>query len=169
AVFAGERHALRNALVDDVDRDLGKAVDVGLAGSEVSPFDGVVEQPEDAVAVVLIVLGRVDPTLGGDRVCSPRAVLKAEAGDLVAQLRQRGGRGAARQTRSDDDHGILPLVRRVDQLHVKLVTRPLLLDRSRWYVRLEFHGALLIHRFRVLGTRSGRPGERRRTPASPGS
>ena len=150
AVFAGERHSLGNALVDDVDRDLGKAVDVGLAGPEVSPLDGVVEQPEDAVAVVLIILGRVDPTLGGDRVGSPRAVLVAEAGNLVAQFRQRGGRRAARQARADDDDGVLPLVRRVDQLHVELVFRPLLLDRARWYVRLEFHGALLIHRFRVI-------------------
>src|SRR5208337_5323736 len=93
--------------------------------------------------------GRVDPALGGDRVCSPRAILVAEAGYLVAQFRQRGGRRAARQARSDDDDGILPLVRRVDQLHVKLVIRPLLLDRARRYVRLEFHGALLIYRSRV--------------------
>ena len=33
AVFAGERHALRDALVDDVDRHFGEPVDVGLAAS----------------------------------------------------------------------------------------------------------------------------------------
>jgi hypothetical protein len=39
AVFAGEGHALRDALVDDVDRDLGKPVDVGLAGAVVAALD----------------------------------------------------------------------------------------------------------------------------------
>ena len=147
AVLAGEGHALGDALVDDVDRDLGQAIDVGLAGAEVAPLDGVVEQPEDAVAVVLVVLGRVDSALGGDRVGPPRAVLVAEAGNLVAELGQRGGRRAAGQARADDDHGVLPLVRRVHELHVKLVSCPLLLDRASRYVRLEFHGALLIHQF----------------------
>ena len=33
AVLAGERHALRDHLVDDVDRHLGQAVHVGLAAS----------------------------------------------------------------------------------------------------------------------------------------
>src|SRR5205085_1397053 len=47
AVFAGERHALGDALVDDRAADLGEAVDVGLAGAEVAPLDGVVEEPPD--------------------------------------------------------------------------------------------------------------------------
>src|SRR5690606_20495644 len=56
AILARERHALRDALVDDVDRHLGEAVDVGLAGAEVAALDGVVEQPPDGVTVVLVVL-----------------------------------------------------------------------------------------------------------------
>jgi hypothetical protein len=44
AVLARERHALRDALVDDVDRQLGEPVHVGLAGAEVAALDGVVEQ-----------------------------------------------------------------------------------------------------------------------------
>ena len=67
AVLAGEGHALGHALVDDVDRDLGQAVDVGLAAAVVAALDGVVEQPVDAVAVVLVVLGGVDAALGGDQ------------------------------------------------------------------------------------------------------
>jgi hypothetical protein len=47
AVLAGEGHALRDALVDDVGADLGQAVDVGLAGAEVAALDRVVEQPVD--------------------------------------------------------------------------------------------------------------------------
>ena len=73
AVLAGEGHALGDALVDDVDADLGQPVDVGLARAEVAALDRVVEEAVDAVAVVLVVLGRVDAALGGDRVRPARA------------------------------------------------------------------------------------------------
>ena len=66
AVLARERHALRHALVDDVDADLRQPVDVRLARAEVAALDRVVEQAVDAVAVVLIVLRGVDAALRGD-------------------------------------------------------------------------------------------------------
>ena len=66
AVLARERHALRHALVDDVDAHLGQPVDVGLARAEVAALDRVVEQPADRVAVVLVVLGGVDAALRRD-------------------------------------------------------------------------------------------------------
>ena len=66
AVLARERHALGDALVDDVHAELGQPVDVGLAGAEVAALDRVVEEAVDAVAVVLVVLGGVDAALGGD-------------------------------------------------------------------------------------------------------
>ena len=68
AVLAGERHALGRALVDDVDRHLGQPVHVGLAGAVVAALHGVVEEAVDRVAVVAVVLRRVDAALGGDRV-----------------------------------------------------------------------------------------------------
>ncbi len=37
-VLAGEGHALGHALVDDLDRDLGEAVHVGLAGAKSPPL-----------------------------------------------------------------------------------------------------------------------------------
>src|SRR5437899_2313020 len=43
AVFAGEGNALRHALINDIDTYLGEAINVGLAGTEVAAFDGVVE------------------------------------------------------------------------------------------------------------------------------
>src|SRR2546430_6053007 len=52
----------------DVDRHLGEPVDVRLARAEVAALDGVVEQPVDRVAVVLVVLRGVDAALRGDRV-----------------------------------------------------------------------------------------------------
>ena len=66
AVLAGERDALGDALVDDVHRHLGEAVDVGLAGAEVAALDRVVEEALHAVAVVAVVLRRVDAALRGD-------------------------------------------------------------------------------------------------------
>ena len=103
AVFARERHALRDALVDDVDAQLGQSIDVGFARAEVAAFDGVVEQAVDRVAVVAIVLGGVDAALGGDAVRAPRAVLVAEALDVVAGFAERRRRGAAGQSGADDD------------------------------------------------------------------
>ena len=100
AVFPGEGHALGHALVDDVHRHLGQAVDVGLPGPEVAALDRVVEQAEGAVAVVAVVLGGVDAALGGDGVGPARAVLVAEAEDFVAQLGQGGGGRRRRPGRS---------------------------------------------------------------------
>ena len=76
AVFAGERHALRDALVDDVDADFGEAMDVGFARAEIAALDRVVEQPVDAVAVVLVILRGVDAALRRDAVRAARAVLE---------------------------------------------------------------------------------------------
>ena len=73
AVVAGERHALGHALVDDGVADLGEAVHVRLPRPVVPALDRVVEEPPDAVAVVRVVLGRVDPPLGGDAVRAPGA------------------------------------------------------------------------------------------------
>src|SRR6185295_12414780 len=100
---------------------------------------GVVEQPEHAVAVVLVVLGRVDAPLGGDRVGPARAVLVAEALHAVAQLGQRGRGGSPRETRPDDEDRVLPLVGGVDQLHLEAVLVPPSLDRTVGDARPQLH------------------------------
>ena len=68
AVLTRERHALRDALIDDVDAQLREPVHVGFAGAEVAALHRVVEEPLDAVAVVRVVLRRVDAALRGDAV-----------------------------------------------------------------------------------------------------
>ncbi len=128
AVLAGERDALGHALVDDLHRDLGQAVDVGLAGAEVPALDRVVEQPVHAVAVVAVVLRRVDAALGGDRVGPARGVLVAELDDAVALFGQRGPGRAAGQAGADHDHGVLAAVGRVDQPGLEPAGAPALLD-----------------------------------------
>src|SRR5437763_1467562 len=64
AVLTREGDALGDALVDDLDADLRQPVHVRLAGAEVATLHRVVEEAEDAVAVVAIVLGGVDAALG---------------------------------------------------------------------------------------------------------
>ena len=139
AVLARERHALGDALVDDVDAQLRQAVDVRLARPVVAALDRVVEQPLDAVAVVLVVLRRVDPALRGDAVRAPRAVLDAEAQDVVAELAQRRrGRGAG-QAGADDEDGVLAAVGRVDQLRFEPVAIPLLREWPAGDLGVECH------------------------------
>ncbi len=141
AVLAPERDALRHALVDDVVAHLGEAVDVRLAGAEVAPLHRVVEEAVDAVAVVLVVLGRVDAALRRDGVGAAGAVLVAEAGDLVAQLGEARGARGAREAGADHDELVLPLVRRVDELDGRLVPRPARLHGARGALAVEFHSA----------------------------
>jgi hypothetical protein len=57
---------LGDALVDDVHAHLREPVDVGFARPVVAAFDRVVEEPIDAVAVVLVVLRGADAALRRD-------------------------------------------------------------------------------------------------------
>lgn len=128
AVLAGEGDALGHALVDDLDGDLGEAVDVGLAGAEVAALDGVVEEPVYGVAVVAVVLGRVDAALGGDGVGAARGVGEAELDHVVALFGEGGAGGAAGQAGADDDDGVTAPVGRVDQLGLEAAAVPALGD-----------------------------------------
>ena len=130
AVLAGERHALGDALVDDVDRHLGEPVHVRLAGAEVAALDGVVEEPVHGVAVVAVVLRRVDAALCRDGVRPARAVLVAVGLDVVALLGQGRGGGATGQAGADHDHRHLAAVGGVDQLGLEAAGLPALLDRA---------------------------------------
>ena len=89
AVLAGERDALGDALVDDVHAQLREPVDVRLAGPVVAALDRVVEEAVDAVAVVAVVLRRVDAALRGDAVRAAGRVVEREQLDVVAELAER--------------------------------------------------------------------------------
>ena len=72
AVFTRKGNALRNALIDDMNADLREAIDVGFARAEIAALYRVVKKPPDAVAIILIILGRVDAALCGDGVRAAR-------------------------------------------------------------------------------------------------
>lgn len=130
AVLAGEGHALRHALVDDLHRDLRQPVHVGLPRPEVAALDGVVEEAVDRVAVVAVVLRRVDAALRGDRVGAARGVLVAELDDVVALFGEGGAGGTAGEAGADDDHRVLAPVGRVDEPGLEPALVPALVDRS---------------------------------------
>ena len=46
AIFARKRHALFDALVDDVIADFGEAIDVRFAGTKIAALDRVVKQAD---------------------------------------------------------------------------------------------------------------------------
>ena len=130
AVLACERHALRDALVDDVDRHLREPVHVRLARAVVAALDRVVEEAVDAVAVVLVVLRGVDPALRGDRVRTAGRVVERDDLHVVTELAERRRRRRAGETGADDDDVEPALVRRVDELDRELVVVPLLGERA---------------------------------------
>ena len=142
AVLAGKGHALGHALVDDVHADLGQTMHIRFTGAEVAALDRVVEQAEHRVPVVLVVLRRIDPALGGNGMRTARAVLEAEALHLVAQLGQ-GGRGSrSGKAAAHHDHAVLALVLRIDQLRITLVIGPLVSKRAGGDVGIEGHSSV---------------------------
>ena len=85
AIVAGKRHALRHTLVDDGTADFCQTVHIGLTGTVVASLDGITEKAFHAVAIVLVVLGRVDAALGSDAVGAAGRVLDAENIHIEAQ------------------------------------------------------------------------------------
>ena len=124
AVFAGERNALGDALVNDLGRDFSETVDVAFPGAEVAAFDGIVEEAVNGVAIVLVILGGVDPALGCDGVGAARAVLVAEAIDVVTKFGKGGCGGSTGEAGTDHDDFEFSLVGGVDQLGVHFMGRP---------------------------------------------
>ena len=130
AVFTAKGNALGHALVNDVGGDFRQAVNVGFTGAEVAALDGVVKQAVNGVAVVLVVLGRVDAALGRNGVGAAGAVLVAEAFDVVAKFGERGGGGGAGQAGTYHKNRVFALVVRIDQFGLKLVLGPFVLNRA---------------------------------------
>lgn len=64
-------------------------------------------------------------------MCSARRILKAKRFDVVAEFRQRSCRAGSGQAGADDDDVELPLVRRIDQLEIKLMPIPARRDIAR--------------------------------------
>jgi hypothetical protein len=85
-VFAGERDALCDALVNDIARNFGEAVHVGFPCPVIASFNRIVKQAVNGVAVVAVILSRIDTTLSSDGVSAPRAIVEGKYFNIVTQL-----------------------------------------------------------------------------------
>ena len=137
AIFPGEGHALRHTLVDDVRADLRQAVDIRLTRAEVAALDRVHKQTVHAVAVILVILRRIDPALRRDAVRPARTVLIAKALHVVALLAEDGRRRSSRQTGAHDDQLVATLVARTDQLARRFEIGPFVGQRTGRNFRIE--------------------------------
>jgi len=148
----GEGHADGHAVVDDLEADFGESVDIGFAGAVVAAFDGVVEQSEDGIAVVLVVFCGVDAALGGDAVRPSRAIVEGKTFDLVAQLAEGCSCAASCKTCAHNDDFELALVIGGNELLVVFKVLPFLMERARRNFAVErpafdpfdFHTAMAI-------------------------
>ena len=103
------------------------------------PFHRVVEEAVNAVAVVLVVLRRVDAALSRDAVRAAGAVLVAEALDVVAHLAERSGCRPPGEAATHDDDVVLAAVGRSDELARLFVLLPAILDGTGRFFRSKFH------------------------------
>ena len=139
AVVAGERHALGHTLVDDGAADFCQTVHIGLTSTVVTSLDSVAEEAFHTVAVILIVLGRIDAALSCDAVGAARRVLDAEDVDIKAHGTKRGGCRSASQSSAYHDNVEFALVGQVDQLLRGFIVGPFLSERTSGYFRVKFH------------------------------
>ena len=91
AILAGERNTLGDALVDDGRTYFSQTIDVGFAGAVISALDSIIKKPVDGVVVVLIILGGIDTSLGGNGVCTTGRVADTEDLDIVPELTEGSG------------------------------------------------------------------------------
>src|SRR6185295_16990134 len=87
AILSRERHTLRHTLVNNVETDLGHPIDIRFTRAEVSALYRVLKEPINTVAIIAIVLGSVDTSLGRNAVCSTRTVVITETLNVITQLR----------------------------------------------------------------------------------
>ena len=63
-------------------------MDVGFTGAVVATLERVVEKSIHAIAVILVVLGCIDPSLCGNTVCTARRILETECFHFISQFTQ---------------------------------------------------------------------------------
>src|SRR4029434_7455309 len=111
AVFARERNALRHALIDDVVGDFRQPINVRFAGTKIAALNRVVEQAVNAVAIVLIILCRINAALRCNRMRASRRILKTTTFHPVSELTEERCRRSASEPGADDyDLKLSPVV-----------------------------------------------------------
>jgi hypothetical protein len=130
AIFARKRNALLDALIDDGVGDFGEAINVRFPRTKIATLNCVVEKAINAVAIVRVILGRVDSALSSDAVSAAWAVLVTERFDVVTLLAKRGGGRSAGQTGPDDNDLETATIVRGNETGIILVPAPFFRQRA---------------------------------------
>ena len=141
-ILPRKRHPLGHTLVDDIDAYLCQPMYIRLPRAKISSLDRVVKQPVHRITVILIILGRINSTLGRNRVRPTRAILETEGFYPIPQLRQTCGSRGPCQTRPDHNHLVLPLVGGIHQTRIRLKPCPLVSQRTLRNSRIQLHGRI---------------------------
>ena len=165
-VVTSKRNALRHALVDNQIGVFGKAVHVRFTSTEVAAFYRIIEQTVNGVAIVRVILRRIDTALSGNRVGTARRILIAESQNIVAEFSERSGSACAGKTGSHHNHLEFTLVRGVHQFKFKFMASPLFGDISTRNMSIQFHLSDLLLRCKKLEIRQ-RKQQRRPSWPSP--
>src|SRR5437588_4421504 len=129
-ILAREPHALLCALIDDEIADFGQPVNVRFARTEIAAFDGVVKQSENAVAIVLVILGGIDPALRRNGMGATRRILVTKTFHAVTKFTQSGRGRSAGQSGTDHNDLKFAAIIRANETRIILVVTPFLLKRT---------------------------------------
>ena len=136
--YSRERHALLGALIDDEIADFGQPVNVPFARTEIAPFDRVVKQSKNAIAVVLVILGGIDPALRRNGMGATRRILITKTFHPITKLAQSGRGRSAGQSRTDHNDLKFAAIIRANETRIILVVPPFLLERTGRNFAVEF-------------------------------
>src|SRR5207248_4426137 len=137
AVLARERNTLRDALIDNVRADFGEPINVRFARAKVAAFDRVVEQPINAVAVVLIIFRRVDSTLRGYGMRAPWRIVIAKTFHPITEFAQRRRQRTPGEAAADNNDFKFAAIVWTNEAGMVFVTRPFAIEWARRSPRLE--------------------------------
>ena len=73
-------------MINDLVADFGDPVYVCLPRTEVASLDHIIKEPINVVTVVLVVLCRIDSSLGSNRVRPSGRILVTEDLDIITQF-----------------------------------------------------------------------------------
>ena len=126
-------------MINNIAADLGQPVYISFPGSEIAAFDCIIEKPPVAVAIVLVIFGSIDPSLGCNAVCTARSILNAVAFDVIAQLCQRCCSRTTGKAGSYNNDLKFSFIGGVDQLELKLVSIPFIRKRPPGNFCIQMH------------------------------
>ena len=123
-IIPGKGNALGYTLVNDIGRYFCKAIYVGFSRTIITPFDGIVKQAVNRVAITLVIFSGVYSPLCRNRVCTTWRILKAKRLNIIAQLGKSSRSRTTSQARTNHDHIDQTFIGWTDQADIIFVICP---------------------------------------------